>query len=892
MYVIKRNGEKEPVKFDKITNRLEKLINFGHVDPIIITQKLSNRIYPGITTTELDILASQICMAMIMDHPNFGILGSRIAISNHQKNTSERFIDVIRQLFDNVDINGVKSPLISESLIEIVTKHETMINAIIDMERDYLLDFFGFKTLERSYLLKINTPDGKKIVERPQHLFMRVAIGIHGNDIEKVKKLYDNISLKNYTHATPTLFNAGTPRNQLASCFLNVVEDSIEGIFDIYKECGMISKWAGGIGCDISNIRSKGSYIRKTGGNSDGILPLLRTFNSIARQFNQGGRRLGSFAMYLTVHHADIFDFLNAKKNIGDENERARDLFYGLWIPDLFMKRVENQEDWYLMDPNQSPGLQEVYGEEFVTLYTRYVAEGKYVKKIKARDLWTAIIHSQVELGVPYMLYKDACNIKSNQKNVGPIRSSNLCTEILEVANSTETSVCNLASICLPSVIINPNTISKINNSSWFKWISLLNSKEKENANIIFNGKLKLFSSEHCTYCKLLKSLFTDIGLEYDIIDSDQAEKYRIMSEPTLLSVKPFETVPQLFSLHDENVYHFGGYDECWKILSPRIDYNKLYSLAYELIVNLNQVIDNNFYPVQKTFISNLRHRPTGLGVQGLADVFFALKIPFESDEARQINKDIFETIYFGAMNASCDLAENDEPYSSFKGSPLSSGDFQFNLWGLKDEDLSQKWDWGSLRKRVMKNGVANSLLVALMPTASTSQIMGSVAEAFEPITSNLYTRRTLAGEFTVINPYLIKDLIDLQLWNENIKNRLQYDRGSVQNIRGLPKFLKDVYKTAYEISQKSIITMSAERAPFVCQSQSLNLFFDKPDFKKLTAAHFLGWKLGLKTGSYYIRTKPAMASQRFGMDIDQEKELDLENESLNDEDGCLNCGA
>ena len=885
MYVIKRNGKKEPVKFDKITNRIQKLIDFEDVDPIIITQKLSNRIYPGITTTELDILASQICMAMIMDHPNFGVLGARIAISNHQKNTNENFLLVVNRLANNKDIHGELAPLINDEVLELATLYEKEINDMIDMERDYLLDFFGFKTLERSYLLKAGEGKEKTIVERPQHLFMRVALGIHGNDLENVKKLYDNISLKRYTHATPTLFNASMPVNQLASCFLMGTEDSIEGIFETLTDCAKISKWSGGIGVHISNVRANGSYIRKTAGTSDGILPMLKVYNDVARYINQGGgKRNGSFAMYIEVFHADIFDFLDAKKNVGSDEIRARDLFYALWICDLFMEKVEKEEDWYLMCPNQCPGLPDVYGEEFNQLYNKYVSEGKYIKKIKARDLWKAIISTQVEVGIPYIAYKDHVNRKSNQSNIGTIKSSNLCCEIEQVSNSEETSVCNLASICLPSILKKPN-FNNITES--LVWQNLLPEDQRIMAILMFEGNLKLFSTDDCVYCKLLKSLLKESGLVYEEIDAEQAEKYRIMSEPSLSVMKPFETVPQLFVEKEGYIYHIGGYDATWNILKPRIDHKMLYNLAYELIGNLNKVIDKNFYPIEKTSISNLRHRPTGLGVQGLGDLFMQLKLPFDSDEARVINKYIFETMYFGAMNASCDLAKEDGPYSTFEGSPLSEGKFQFNLWGIKDYALSGRWDWDELRERVLKYGVRNSLLIALMPTASTSQIMGSVAEAFEPITSNLYARRTLAGEFTVINPYLIRDLISLDIWNEDTKNRLQYDRGSVQNIKGLPKFLKDVYRTAYELPQKSIITMSAERGPFVCQSQSMNLFFDKPDFKKLTAAHFAGWKLGLKTGSYYIRSQPAITSQRFGMDITKEKQMKEE-----DEKECLSCGA
>lgn len=1404
MFVIKRDGSKESVKFDKITSRIENILKSmsnNTIDATIITQKICNRIYPGITTTELDNLASQVCMNMITDHPDYGILGSQIVISNHQKNTSDSFLEVVKKLRNNKDINGNLAPLVSEELLDIAEKYEKEINDIIDYEREYLIDFFGFKTLEKSYLLKVN----KKVVERPSHLFMRVAIGIHGDDLKNVKKTYNNMSLKNYTHATPTLFNAGTPRPQLSSCFLTATEDSIEGIFETITDCAKISKWAGGIGIHISNIRANGSYIRKTGGSSDGIMPMLKVYNDTARYINQGGKRNGSFAVYIEPWHADIYSFLDAKKNHGAEEERARDLFYALWIPDLFMRSVENDENWYLMCPDKCPGLPDVYGEDFDNLYNKYVIENKYNKKIKARDLWEAIIGSQVETGTPYMLYKDAANKKSNQKNIGTIKSSNLCVsgdtmiltkegyyqiktlvdvevevwngdewsktcvkktgenqklltikfsnfteikcteyhkfyieednnekiydaknlksgmhimpyrtwiedklilyddiyitdiqeclekedtfcfneplkhkgifngillgncaEIIEYSGSDETAVCltadtiiftdkglrkitecngenvlsfynndtdlikkqqyikaelinngvkevfeidlvggfpikatknhkflvlkkrnynkkintyewktveeltlkdrinrpkinalpvfkdvnilkdldieslvvgwmigdgwqrsyidchkytygvcfgshevyaqtmvidqlnkiqinlealkygknkkvktyiskngvvnwacskesfanyfinnyglepklgknkiisekinklepfkiasilsglfsadgtvyrktgkknsfyvglssaskqllvdtqlllkcfgitsclvftevksrksfqgkltienresiklfskhinfllcpekkeklengilnhvyscqiderewmsirsiknvgfenvydlsipnshnfianmvtvhncNLASICLQNVLEYPCV--KDFSPSYYKWIKLLNDKENELFNILKHSAIKIFTTEDCTYCKLLKSLLKKIGLTYTEINKEEAEKLRIMSEPTFLTVKPFETVPQLFADDGNTVIHYGGYDDCWELLKPRINFMKLKNLAGDLTINLNKIIDKNFYPIEKTRVSNIRHRPIGIGVQGLADLFILLRIPFDSPQAMKLNKEIFETIYYGAMESSIKLAIENGKYSSFEGSPLSEGLFQFNLWGLKDEELSGKWDWTEKREEVMKYGARNSLLIALMPTASTSQIMNS-NECFEPYTSNIYTRRTLAGEFTIVNKYLMQDLIDLDMWNEDTKDRLIYDKGSVKNIKNLPKFMKDVYKTVWEVSQKNLIMMSADRAPFVCQSQSLNLFFEQPNFKTLTSAHMIGWKNGLKTGSYYIRSKPAVSSQRFGFDAVKEKNLKEE------EEGCLTCSA
>jgi len=883
MYVLKRNGEKESVKFDKITRRLEKLLyDIKDIDATLITQKICNRIYPGITTTELDNLASQVCMAIITENFNYGVLGSRIVISNHQKNTKESFLDVLKDLRNNKDVNGHLSPLVSEELLNIVSENEIKIHNMIDYERDYLLDYFAFKTLEKSYLLKID----KKPIERPQHLFMRVAIGIHGDDLENVEKTYNNMSLKNYTHATPTLFNAGTNHPQFSSCYLSATQDSIDGIFETITDCAKISKWSGGIGIHISNIRANGSYIRKTAGYSDGIMPMLKVYNDVARYVNQGGgKRNGSFAMYLEPHHADVFTFLDAKKNHGAEEDRARDLFYALWVSDLFMEKVEKNEYWYLMCPDKCPNLNEVYGDEYKKLYQKYVDEKRYNKKIMARELWEAIISSQVETGIPYIGYKDHVNRKNNQKNIGIIKSSNLCIEINEVSNKDETSVCNLASICLPQILETPNINDFTSN---MKWYNLLNDEEKKLFEYYKNGDLKLFSKDDCDYCKLLKSLLNKFGLKYEEIDADEAEMLRIKSNPSYSVVKPFETVPQLFSYIKEKdeVMHLGGYDDNWKNLSPKINYDKLSDLSYELTINLNKIIDKNFYPIEKTKVSNLRHRPIGIGVQGLADLFLKLKLPFDSEEAQKINKEIFEAMYYGAMKSSIDLAKKDGKYSTFDGSPLSQGLFQFNLWGLKDEDLSGRYNWNDVRNDVLKYGTRNSLLIALMPTASTSQIMGSYVEAFEALTSNLYTRRTLAGEFTVVNKYLMDDLISLDIWNENTKNRLIYDKGSVQNIKGIPKFLKDVYKTVWEIPQKNIIKMSADRGPFVCQSQSLNLFFEQPNFKTLTAAHFAGWKLGLKTGSYYIRSKPALSSQRFGFDAEKEKKLKEEDE------GCLNCSA
>lgn len=886
MFVIKRSGNKENVQFDKITSRLQKLLYGGldkTIDPAIITQKICSRMSSGITTTELDNLASQICMGMIIDNPDFGILGARIVISNHQKNTDDDFLSVVTELKNNKDIQGNLAPLVSDELYDIALNNTEFLQNMIDFERDYLLDFFGFKTLERSYLLKVNEGKVKRIVERPQHLFLRVAIGIHGYDFESVKKTYDNMSLKNYTHATPTLFNAGTPHSQLSSCFLIGTEDSVEGIFETMTDCAKISKWSGGIGLHISNIRANGSYIRKTAGTSDGIVPMLKVYNDIARYINQSGKRNGSFAVYLEPHHADVIPFLEARKNVGPEELRARDLFYALWVSDYFMECIEKNQDWYLMDPDQSFGLNEVYGDEYTELYKKYVTEGKYMKKIKARELWEHIIASQIEHGMPYISYKDHVNRKNNQKHYGTIKSSNLCNEINEYSDKDETAVCNLGSICLPKILEYPFT-DEWRNLSESKLISVYEDSSR---------MLKLYSTSDCDYCKLLKALLKSCGLSYIEIDDVEADSLRIKHNP---DSKPFETVPQLFSVQEGcsesiNIVYLGGYADNWKNLSPRINYNKLYELAYELTVNLNKVIDINFYPTEKTRISNMKHRPIGLGVQGLADVFMTLKLPFTSDEAREINKDIFETIYFGSMSASIDLAKRDGRYPTYEGSPLSEGKFQYNLWGVKDVDLSGRWKWSELRNKLLKYGSRNSLNIALMPTASTASIFGNV-ESFEAITSNLYTRNVLSGVFTMINKYLIKDLMDLEIWNQDTKDRLIYNKGSVQNLKALPKFLREIYKTSFEIDQKLIIKMSAERGVFVCQSQSLNLFFDKPTFKELTACHFYGWKNGLKTGSYYIRTRSALSGQNFGLDPRKEKQLREEKIDDVEDEGCLSCGA
>ena len=880
MFVTKRNGTREKVQFDKITSRISKLIHGldGIIDPPMITQKIISRIYSGIKTTELDELCSQVCMGMIIDHPDFGILGSRLIISNHQKNTASNFFHVTSDLMYNRDVNGNPAPLISNAVFEIIETFSKEIEEMIDYDRDYLIDYFGFKTLERSYLLKVYNGKEKTIVERPQHLFMRVAIGIHGKDLENVKKTYDNMSTKQYTHATPTLFNASSPYPAMSSCFLLGTHDSIEGIFQTITDCANISKWSGGIGIHISNIRSKGSYIKKTGGTSEGIMPMLKVYNDTARMVNQSGKRNGSFAIYLEPHHADIFTFLDAKKNSGSDEIRARDLFYALFISDLFMETIEADGLWYLMDPNQSLGLNDVYGDEYKQLYRSYVSQGKFVKQIKARELWEQIIASQIEHGLPYMAYKDHVNKKSNQKNLGTIKSLNLCIEIAEFSDENETACCNLSSISLPAIL---------EYSPSHEWFDLLPPKLKRLYIVLRTGDLFLYSNENCEYCKLLQKLLAPFSERITYINKEEAEELRLQT-----TAAPFETVPQLFVKvnHNNVIYHLGGYSDVWEILKPQVNYTKLCTLAYDLTKNLNKVIDGNYYPTEKAKNSNMRHRPIGIGVQGLADVFMILKLPFASDESREINKLIFETMYWGAMSASLDLVIKDGqlPYSTFGGSPLSKGLFQFDLWNVEEHQLSGKYNWNEMREQVKMYGVRNSLLIALMPTASTASIFGNT-ESFESITSNLYTRNTLSGVFTMTNKYLIQDLITLGIWNQETKDRLLYDKGSVQNIKGLPKFLKDIYKTSYEIDQKMMIKMSAERAIFVCQSQSLNLFFDKPSFKTLTSSHFYAWKLGLKTGMYYLRTRSGTSGQNFGLDVKTEKKLKAEEE---EDEGCLNCSA
>jgi ribonucleoside-diphosphate reductase alpha chain len=759
MYVIKRDGHKEPVMFDKITDRIKKLC-YGLndlVDAVKVAMRVIEGLYDGVSTSELDNLAAETAASMTIAHPDYAQLAARIAISNLHSNTTKSFSETMNEMFHYVNPrNGQDAPLLSEEVHKVIQENAEFLDSHIIYNRDFNYDYFGFKTLERSYLLKING----KIVERPQHMLMRVSVGIHLDDLDSVLETYDLMSKKFFTHATPTLFNSGTPKPQMSSCFLLAMQDdSIDGIYDTLKQTAKISQSAGGVGLSIHNVRATGSYIRGTNGTSNGIVPMLRVFNDTARYVDQGGgKRKGSFAIYIETWHADIFDFLDLKKNTGKEEMRARDLFFAMWTSDLFMKRVQEDGNWTLMCPNECPGLYDVYGEEFEKMYTDYEKAGKGRKTIKAHELWEKILESQIETGTPYMLYKDAANRKSNQKNLGTIRSSNLCTEIMEYTSPDEVAVCNLASVSLPM--------------------------------FVENGKF---------------------------------------------------------------------------------DHEALYDVTKRVTRNLNKVIDRNYYPVKEAENSNLRHRPIGLGVQGLADAFILLRLPFTSDAAKKLNQEIFETLYFAAVTASMEMAKEEGPYSSFKGSPMSQGEFQYNLWGMKDEELSGRWDWASLRKEVMEHGVRNSLLVAPMPTASTSQILGN-NEAFEPYTSNIYTRRVLSGEFIVVNKHLLRDLVELGLWNETLKQELMRNNGSVQDL-DIPQDLKELYKTVWEMSMKDIIDMSRQRGYFVDQSQSLNLFMQNANYSKLTSMHFYAWQSGLKTGMYYLRTKSAVDAIKFTLNNDKKAE-------------------
>jgi ribonucleoside-diphosphate reductase alpha chain len=799
MLVVKRDGRRESVRFDKITARIENLcyeLDPKFIQPIEVAKKVIDGLYDGVTTSELDNLAAEVCASLTVRHPDYAILAARIAISNLHKTTSQSFSNTMKRLYTYVNPKtGENAQLLDTEVYGIIKQNAAKLDEAIDYKRDFSYDYFGYKTLEKSYLIRL---DGK-VVERPQHMLMRVAVGIHKEDLDAAIETYDLLSEKWFTHATPTLFNAGTPKPQLSSCFLlTMKDDSIDGIYDTLKSCAKISQSAGGIGLSIHNVRAKGSYIKGTNGVSNGIVPMLRNFDMTARYVDQGGgKRKGSFAIYLEPWHADIKDFLELRRNHGKEEMRARDLFYALWIPDLFMKRVENNEEWSLFCPNEAPGLSDCHGEEFERLYEKYEKEGRARETIKAQELWFEVLESQIETGTPYMLYKDAANGKSNQQNLGTIKSSNLCTEIIEYTAPDEVAVCNLASIALPK--------------------------------------------------------FVEAG--------------------------------------EDGVLRF--------------DHQKLYEITKVATRNLNKVIDINYYPVEEARKSNFRHRPIGLGIQGLADAFILLRMPFDSLEAKGLNEDIFETIYYAAVETSMELAKIHGTYETYEGSPASKGTLQFDMWGVTPK--SGRYDWDALKEKVKKFGMRNSLLVAPMPTASTSQILGN-NECFEPYTSNIYTRRTLSGEFIIVNKHLMKDLIDLGLWNDTMRNRLISTNGSVQAVPGIPQNIKDLYKTVWEISQKVIIEMAADRGAYICQSQSMNIFMQDPNFGKLTSMHFYAWKKGLKTGMYYLRSQAATAAIKFTLDKSQLEQPKMEkaNEtetikaqkqdaiacSLDDPEGCEMCGS
>ena len=841
MLVIKRDGNKEEVSFDKILHRIKKVSDNLKVNVHEVAQKVCSRIYDNVKTYELDEFASQLCSSLILEHPDYGVLASRLIISNHHKRTSPSFTETISILYDNKDFENNNNPIISNEIYNIVMQNKDKLNSYIDYNRDYLIDYFGFKTLERAYLLKKDN----KIIERPQHMWMRVALGIHGDDFKDALETYDYMSQKYFTQATPTLFNSGTPRPQMSSCFLLDVEDSIKGIYENLSDCAHISKYAGGIGLNVHDIRSKNSVIRGTNGHTDGIIPMLRVYNTTARYVNQSSKRLGSIAVYIEPWHGDIMEWLDLRKNHGAEEERARDLFYAMWIPDLFMKRVQENGKWSLMCPDICKGLSTTYGEEFEKLYIKYESEGKFIKQIDAQKIWYKILEAQIETGTPYMLYKDAVNNKSNQKNIGTIKSSNLCAEIVEYTAPDEIAVCNLASICLPMYV----------------------DYDEESNNYIYN-------------------------------------------------------------------------------------YEKLHKVTKIICKNLNKIIDRNFYPVDKAKYSNLKHRPIGIGVQGLADTFIKMRMSFDSDKAKELNKNIFETIYHGALESSMEISHKrkilyDEmqmletsgvdnninqikeiekhlnlnewekklskkfkgAYSTYEGSPISKGILQFDMWNIKPD--SGLYDWDKLKDDIKNKGVRNSQLLALMPTASTSQIMGN-NEAFEAITSNLYKRKTLAGEFILINRYLVEDLIKLNIWNKEIKEKIMINDGSVQNIDEIPDNIKKLYKTVWEIKQKAIIDMAVDRGAFICQTQSMNLFVDEPNPNLLTKMHFYSWSKGLKTGMYYLRTKPKASTQQFTIDprrsksnlthnVNNNSDNKSDNKSYNksneqneqnEQNECLSCGA
>jgi ribonucleoside-diphosphate reductase alpha subunit len=860
-YVIKRNGKREVISFDKILKRIKMLgENKLNVNYTSLSVKIIDRLYPDIPTSLIDELTAQQCASLATSHPDYGILASKVMISNHHKNTDTSFFKIVKQLYQFKDVNGNNHPLVAKKFFSVVRNNKTLIQGWFDFDRDYLLDYFGFKTLERAYLMRINGT----ILERPQHMWMRVAIGIHGNDLKKAKETYDYMSQKYFTHATPTLFNAGTPRSQLSSCYLIAMEDdSISGIYSTLADCANISKWAGGIGLHIHNVRASGSHIRGTNGTSNGIVPMLRVFNSTARYCDQGGgKRKGSFAIYMEPWHGDIEAFLDMKKNHGDEEMRARDLFYAMWIPDLFMQRVIENKKWTLMCPDHCPGLSDVYGDKFKALYEKYENEGMGIKEMPARKIWLKILDSQIETGTPYILFKDHANHKTNQKNLGTIKSSNLCCEIMEYSNNKETAVCNLASIGLSKFVEKP-------------------SPDHEKYKYIEN--IKLYAKDNCGFCRRSKTFLQAHGFDFDVIDLNDDDKRKAFYEDVnqkekLMDDDKINSMPQIYV----NNTRIGGYTELRNLLKPTYNFEMLHKITKIVTHNLNKVIDINFYPTKKTDTSNKKHRPIGIGVQGLADAFVLMEYPFDSEESKLLNKNIFETIYHAALEESVSMAIEDTPYSTFEGSPASKGILQFDMWNVTP---SNRYKWKSLKDKIKKYGLRNSLLVAPMPTASTSQILGN-NECFEPFTSNIYVRRTLAGEFIIVNKYLIRELIEYYEWNDEIKNSIVKENGSIQHLKNLPKHIRDKYKIVWEMPMKTLIDMSADRGAYICQSQSLNLWMKEPKYDKLTSMHVYSWRKGLKTGIYYLRTKAKAAPQQFTIEPENKKIIDNQD----DDDICEMC--
>ena len=904
MKVIKRNGNLETVQFDKITARLYNLLKINDyildkIDPIIIAKNIINRIYDNITTQELDIESAKFCASYYTNEPQYGILASRICISNLQKMAPDTFYLAMKELMNNYDLNNTKTPILNKEVFNIIETNKDIINSKIKKDNDYLIDYFGFKTLEKAYLMKSNGI----IVETPQYMFMRISIAIHRNNLSKAFETYDLISQKIFTHASPTLFNSGTNNEQLSSCFLMGSNDSIDGIFKSVSDCAKISKAAGGIGIHIHNIRSNGSLIRTTNGKSNGIVPMLQVFNFTARYTDQGGRRPGSFAIYIEPWHADIFEFLDLKKNTGSELDRARDLFLALWIPNLFIEKVLNDDYWYLMCPDQSKGLSDVYDIKFNELYYEYINENKFRKKIKARDLWNKIIETQIETGNPYILYKDHVNNKNNQSNIGTIKSSNLCCEILEYSDDKETAVCNLASIALNMFVENK----------------------------IIDGIFKIITKDNCVYCSLAKMLLKNNNYNYVEIDKDD---HIMNKEDNTISncvngTCGIKKYPQIY-LNDNFI---GGYVDLKAYLEPIYNFEKLKNVSKIVCRNLNNIIDINYYPIPEAKYSNLRHRPIGIGVQGWADTLFKMRYNFDSEEAIELNKKIFETIYYGALEESMLIAKelddkinkiindnniilfnekiieffedikysvdgtyhhflkdisrlkNKGAYHSYDGSPISKGKFQFDFWNVKPS----LWDWNELKNNIKQYGVRNSLVTALMPTASTSQILGN-NECFEAITSNIYKRKTLAGEFQLVNKYLIQDLQNLDMWNNDIKEQIISNNGSIQNI-DLPNDIKKLYKTVWEIKQKDVIILCHTRAPYIDQTQSMNIFMENCDFDKISSSHIYAWKLGLKTGIYYFRTKPAANAIKYSVENKQNVAVSVSSKNYEYEE-CLNCSA